>query len=263
VTLLVYALIKAPDDGWGAARTIAELVAAVVLLILFIGNEALVARPLMPLRVVKLPGLAEANTVVLLAFGAVFALFFFLSLYLQEVLGYSALRAGMAFLPLALGIMLAAGATARLIERRGPRPPMIAGTLILTGGLLWLVRLPVHGHYVSDLLPPLLTVAVGAGSSLIACVMAANDGVQEHEAGLAAGLLNTFQRIGGSLALAVLSAVATAHTRTLATTGHLDPAQALIGGFHAAFVVAAGFAIAAFAVSAATSLRRRRTGADL
>jgi EmrB/QacA subfamily drug resistance transporter len=255
LTVLTYTLIRAATIGWAAPATIAGLAGAAVLLAAFVLNEARAAAPLMPLRIFTVPGLAAANGVVLLAFGAVFSVFFFLSLDMQEVLGYSATKTGLAFLPLPLGIMAVAGATSRIIERAGTKPPMAAGSAILAGGLLLLGRLPAHGSYLADILPAILIVAVGGGMALIATINAANHGVAPSEAGLAAALLNTFQRLGGALALAALSAVATARSRALAAAG-AGPAHVLTGGFDRAFLVGAALALAA-SVLALTSPRAR------
>ena len=245
LSVLTYTLIRAADIGWAKPATITGLLGAAVLLAAFAVAEARGSAPLMPLRIFTVPGLAAANGVVLLAFGAVFSVFFFLSLYMQETLGYSPTKTGLAFLPLPLGIIVVAGVTARIIERTGPKPPMVAGSAILTGGLLLLGRLPALGSYPADILPAMLIVAAGGGMALIATVNAANYGVAPGEAGLAAALLNTFQRLGGALALAALSAVAAARSRALAAAGGASPAQVLTGGFDRAFIVGAGLALAA------------------
>jgi MFS family permease len=244
LTVLTYALIRAATIGWAAPATTAGLLGAAALLLAFVLNEARAAAPLMPLRIFTVPGLAAANGVVLLAFGAVFSVFFFLSLYMQEVLGYSATTTGLAFLPLPLGIMVVADATARIIERAGTKPPMVTGSAILAGGLLLLGRLPARGSYLAGILPAILIVAAGGGMALIATVNAANHGVAPSEAGLAAALLNTSQRLGGALALAALSAVATARSRALAAAD-AGPAHVLTAGFDRAFLVGAALALAA------------------
>ena len=260
LSVLTYTLIRAADTGWASPATITGLAGAAVLLIAFAVNEARATAPLMPLRIFTVPGLAAANGVVLLAFGAVFGVFYFLSLYMQETLGYSATKTGLAFLPLPLGIMVVAGATARIIERAGTKPPMVAGSAILAGGLLLLGRLPARGSYPADILPAILIVAAGGGMALIATVNAANHGVAATEAGLAAALLNTFQRLGGALALAALSAVATARSRALAATGSADPAHVLTGGFDRAFIVGAGLALAASLLALTSPRVRPRPG---
>jgi EmrB/QacA subfamily drug resistance transporter len=252
--LLVYGLTRATDVGWGNARTIGEFAAAALLLAIFAVNEARSARALLPLRIFRLPGITSANGAALLQFSAVIPVFFFLTLYLQQVLGYSALRAGLSFLPLAGGVIVIAPTASRLVSRFGPAPTLIAGPLVFAGGLVYLSRLPVHGTYLADILPGLAMVAVGAGLGFVSIINAATRGVPRGDAGVAAGLVNTMQRIGSAVGLAVLTAVATARTRALAAPGH--QVSAVVGGFDRAFLVAAGFAAAASLLSLATS----RTG---
>jgi len=253
--LLVYGLTRAPDVGWASARTIGEFAGAAVLLAVFVINEARSARALLPLRTFRLPGVTSANGAALLQFSAVIPVFFFLTLYLQQVLGYSALRAGLAFLPLAAGVILIAPAASRLVSRFGPAPTLIAGPLVFAGGLAYLSRLPVHGSYLTDILPGLAMVAVGAGLGFVSIINAATRGVPRSDAGVAAGLVNTMQRIGSSVGLAVLTAVAAARTRALAAPGH--QAVAVVGGFDRAFLIAAGFAAAASLLGLATVRTRR------
>ncbi len=253
--LLVYGLTRAPDVGWGNARTIGEFAGAAALLVVFVVNEARSARALLPLRTFALRGVASANGAALLQFSAVIPVFFFLTLYLQQVLGYSALRAGLAFLPLAAGVIVIAPTASRLVSRFGPAPTLIAGPLVFAGGLVYLSRLPVHGTYLADILPGLAMVAVGAGLGFVSIINAATRGVPRGDAGVAAGLVNTMQRIGSSVGLAVLTAVATARTRALAAPGH--QVSAVVGGFDRAFLIAGGFAAAASLLSLATARTRR------
>ena len=182
--------------------------------------------------------------------------FFFLTLYLQQVLGYSALRSGLAFLPLAAGVVAIAPAAARLVSRFGPAPTLIAGPLVFAGGLVYLSRLPVHGAYLSDILPGLAMIAVGAGLGFVSIINAATGGVPRSNAGVAAGLVNTMQRVGSAVGLAVLTAVATARTRALAAPGH--QVIAVVGGYDRAFAIAAGFAAAASLLSLTSTRTRRR-----
>src|SRR5712691_6956335 len=257
--LLVYGLTRAPDVGWGNARTIGELAGAAVLLGIFLINEARTARALLPLRTFRLPGVTSANGAALLQFSAVIPVFFFLTLYLQQVLGYSALRGGLAFLPLAVGVILIAPTASRLVSRFGPAPTLIAGPLVFAGGLAYLSRLPVHGAYLSDILPGLAMIAVGAGLGFVSIINAATGGVPRSNAGVAAGLVNTMQRVGSAVGLAVLTAVATARTRALAAPGH--QVIAVVGGYDRAFAIAAGFAAAASLLSLATARTRPRISA--
>ena len=257
--LLVYGLTRAPDAGWGNARTIAEFAGGAALLAVFIASEARSGTALLPPRTFRLPGIASANAAALLQFSAVIRVFFFLTLYLQQVLGYSALRSGLAFLPLAAGVVAIAPAAARLVSGFGPAPTLIAGPLVFAGGLVYLSRLPVHGAYLSDILPGLAMIAVGAGLGFVSIINAATGGVPRSNAGVAAGLVNTMQRVGSAVGLAVLTAVATARTRALAAPGH--QVTAVVGGYDRAFAIAAGFAAAASLLSLATTRTRRRTSA--
>jgi EmrB/QacA subfamily drug resistance transporter len=245
--LLVYDLTRAPGVGWGSPRTIAEFAGAFLLLVLFAVNEARAARPLLPLRTFRLPGVTSANVAALLQFSAVIPVFFFLTLYLQEVQRYSALRAGLAFLPLTGGVIVIAPSASRLVGRFGPAPTLIAGPLVFAAGLAYLSRLPVHGSYLTDVLPALVMVAAGAGLGLVSIINAATRGVPPGDAGVAAGLVNTMQRVGSSVGLAVLTAVATARAMALAGPGH--QVAAVVGGYDRAFLVAAAFAAGASLVS--------------
>lgn len=253
--LLVYNLTRAPEVGWSNPRTIAEFVGAFLLLVLFFANEARAARPLLPLRTFRLPGVASANVAALLQFSAVIPVFFFLTLYLQEVQRYSALRAGLAFLPLAGGVIVVAPSASRLVGRFGPAPTLIAGPLAFAGGLVYLSYLPAHGSYVSDVLPGLVMVAVGAGLGFVSIINAATRGVPRGDSGVAAGLVNTMQRVGSSVGLAVLTAVAIARTQTLAAPG--QQVAAVVGGYDRAFLIAAAFAAGASVVSLATVRKRQ------
>jgi predicted MFS family arabinose efflux permease len=222
--LLVYGLTRAPDVGWGTVRTIGEFAGAAVLLAIFAVNEARAARPLLPPRTFRLPGVTSANAAALLQFSAVIPVFFFLTLYLQEVQRYSALRSGLAFLPLAAGVILIAPSASRLVGRFGPAPTLIADPLVSAAGLVYLSRLPVHGTYLTDILPGLAMIAAGAGLGFVSIINAATQGVPRGDAGVAAGLVNTMQRIGSSVGLAALTAVATARTRALAAPARTDAA---------------------------------------
>jgi predicted MFS family arabinose efflux permease len=226
------------------------------LVIGFLVNEARTRRPLLPLGTFRLPGVAAANGSAILMFSAVVPLFFFLTLYMQQALGYSALKAGLSFLPLTIGVIATTPVTTRLISRFGPTPTMIAGPLVYGAAVLYFNRLPVHGSYVSDILPGLLIASVGAGLSVISIINSATRGVPRTDAGVAAGLVNTMQRIGTAVGLAVLTAVSTSHANALAIAGHADRAHALVGGFDRAFLVAGAFAVGAGLLAALNTSRR-------
>jgi len=256
--LLVYALVKAPDVGWGATRTIVELAVAAVTLTAFVANELRVANPLVPMSILKVKGVAAADATQMVALAGFFPMFFFLTLYMQSVLHYSPIQTGTAYLPLTGGVIIAAGIASQLFSRIGTKPVIVAGALIEAGGLYWLSRIPVHGSYVPDILPGLLIAAFGLGAVFVGATTAANAGVGEDKAGLAAGLLNTGQQLGAALGLAILSALATAHTNSLLRTGHDSIAQAATHGYQRA-LLAGAFLVLAAGVVALTAHNTRQT----
>jgi EmrB/QacA subfamily drug resistance transporter len=256
--LLVYALVKAPDVGWGATRTIIELAVAALTLTAFVANELRVANPLVPMSILKVKGVAAADATQMVALAGFFPMFFFLTLYMQSVLHYSPIQTGTAYLPLTGGVIIAAGIASQLFSRIGTKPVIVAGALIAAGGLYWLSRIPVHGSYVPDILPGLLIAAFGLGAVFVGATTAANAGVGEDKAGLAAGLLNTGQQLGAALGLAILSALATAHTNSLLRTGHDSIAQAATHGYQRA-LLAGAFLVLAAGVIALTAHNTRQT----
>ncbi len=259
--LLVYALVKAPDVGWGATRTIVELGVAALLLAGFVVNELRVKNPLVPLEILRVRGVAVADATQMLAIAGLLPMFFFLTLYMQGVLGYSPIQTGMAYLPLTGGIIVAAGVSSQLFGRIGTKPVIVAGAAVGAAGLYMLSRIPVDGSYVADILPGMLVVAFGIGAVFVGATTAANAGVGEDKAGLAAGLLNTAQQIGAALGLAILSAVATAHASALLRTGH-GVAEAATGGYERALVVSALFALAAGGVALLARNERQTAAAE-
>jgi EmrB/QacA subfamily drug resistance transporter len=242
--LLVYALVKAPDVGWGTTRTVAELVGALALLAAFVLNELRHRNPLAPMSIFRINGLGFSDATQLIAFAGFLAMFFFLTLYMQNVLGYSAIQTGAAYVPLTFGVVIAAGITSELIPRVGTRPVIVAGAQIGACGLYWLSRIPVHGSYVSDLLPGMLVLSFGLGPMFVAVTTAANAGVPADKAGLAAALLNASQQLGGALGLAIYSAIATSRTRDL-LAAHAPLPHALTAGFSRALLVGSVFLLAA------------------
>jgi len=247
--LLVYALVKAPDVGWGATRTIAELGVATLTLAAFVANELRVANPLVPLSILRVKGVAAADATQMVALAGFFPMFFFLTFYMQTVLHYSPIQTGTAYLPLTGGVIIAAGISSQLFARIGTKPVIIVGTLIAASGLYWLSRIPVHGSYVSDILPGLVVAALGLGAVFVGATTAANAGVGEDKAGLAAGLLNTGQQLGAALGLAILSALATARTNSLLDAGRDTVARAATDGYKRALMVGALFLLAAGVVA--------------
>jgi EmrB/QacA subfamily drug resistance transporter len=244
LALLVYAISKAPDVGWGSARTIGLLCAAAVLFAAFVAIELRVAAPMVPFRIFRVRTVTGANVVGLLLGAVVFSNFFLLTLYVQQVLGYSALKTGLTFLATAGTVIPVAGASQALVTRVGVRPVMAVGLALITGGMVWYTQIPVHGSFAADLLPGYLLVGVGMAFAFIPVSIAALAGVEAHEAGLASGLINTAQQIGGALGVAIASTVAFTHMKTLLAQHH-DPLSAQTSGFALGFWVLAAFGAAA------------------
>lgn len=246
--VLVYALVEANDAGWGSAQTIGLIAVAVASLAAFVVNEARHRNPLAPLSIFRINGLGFSNVTQLVAFAGFVAMFFFLTLYMQNVLGYSAIRTGLAYLPLCFAVGISAGVASQLLARVGTRPVIVVGAVVAAGGLYWLSRVPVDGRYVRDLLPGLLVLSAGFGPVFVGVTTAANAGVPSDKAGLAAALLNASQQLGAALGLAIYTAVATSRTQDLAAAGH-GAAAALAGGIQRALLVGAIFIAAAAVVA--------------
>lgn len=259
--LLAYALIKAPDVGWGAARTIAMLGGAGLLLAAFLLNERRSRNPLVPLSIFRVKGLAAADATQLIGMAGFFAMFFFLTLYMQEVLRFSPIQAGAAYLPVTACLALTAGIASQLFARIGTRPVIVAGALVSASGICYLSRVPVGGSYASDVLPGLVAMAVGFGAVFVGVTTAANAGVPADKAGLAAGLLAASQQLGMALGLAVLSAIATAHTHDL-LAAHASRPEALASGYDRALRVCSVL-VAAAALIATRIPNARSAGAPM
>jgi EmrB/QacA subfamily drug resistance transporter len=242
--LLIYGIVKAPSVGWGATRTIGELAGAGLLLGAFVINERRHPNPLFPFSILRINGLAAADATQMVAVAGSYAMFFFITLYMQDVLEFSKLQAGAAYVPTALGVAVAAGIGAQLIPRIGTRPVIVTGALIDAVGLYWLSRIPVHGSYVSDLLPGLVVMAFGFGAIFVAVTTAAQAGVPQDKAGLAAALVNTSTWLGGALGLAIFSAISTARARHL-LAADVPVHAALTSGFQRALLVSSLFLVAA------------------
>ncbi|MDQ1723040.1 MAG: hypothetical protein QOG52_68 [Frankiaceae bacterium] len=245
---VVYAIIQAPDRGWTSTRTVAGLALGVVLLAAFAFNESRHAHPLAPLSILRVRGLAAANGTQLLALAGFFAMFFFVTLYMQQVVGWSALRSGMAYLPVTFGIGLSAGVSSQLFPKTGTKPVVVVGALLGAAGMFWLSRIPSTPSYATHLLPGLVLMALGLGCVFVGITTAANAGVPPERAGLAAGLLNTSQQLGGALGLAILSAVATGHTQHLLAAGTARQI-AFTDGLGRALLVGSIFLLAAAVVA--------------
>jgi len=245
LSLLVYALVDTVNVGWGSTATLAKLAGATVLVAAFLVIESRQSHPLMPFSIFRLRTLRGANVVGLLIGMSLFSMFYFISLYVQGVLGYSALKAGLSYLPLAIGIILSAGAASALVTRFGVKPILITGMLLIAAGLVWFSQ--VHtpgGSFAHDILGPSLLAAVGLGFSFVPVTIAAVIGTAPQEAGLASGLINASTQIGGALGLAILATIANSRTKALSLAGEHNQLIALTKGFDRAFLVGAGFALA-------------------
>jgi EmrB/QacA subfamily drug resistance transporter len=256
LVVLVYAIVKAQAFGWGSGRTIGLIAAGIALLVAFAVIEQRGSAPLMRLSIFRVCTLAVADLVLLLVASGMFGMFFFASLYVQEILGYSPLRAGLAFLPITAGIVIGAGIAQQLIQRIGVRNVSVLGIGIAAAGLTWLTRLPVHGSYLGDLLAGLLPMSIGMGLTFVPITLLGTGGVRGDDAGLASGLFNTAQQVGGSLGLAILSTLAASKTSSL-VIGHAHPNHGqLVSGYQVAFGAAAAM-LAAGALILVAVLRRR------
>ena len=254
LTTLVFALTQANDYGWGSVETVGLFAAAGALLAGFIGWEARAKEPLMPFSIFRIRTVSAANIAGLILGTVTFSMFLMLTLYMQQVLGYSPMKTGVAYLAVAGTAILWSGVAAQLVNRVGVKPVIVAGMAFLTGGLLYFTQVSVGGSYVGDLLPGFLLIGVGLGFSFVPISIAALAGVQSSEAGLASGLFNTSQQIGGALGIAALSAVATQKTEAGVTSGTPVP-QALTDGFESAFIW--GAIVAAIGIVVALVLVRR------
>ncbi|WP_308188459.1 MFS transporter [Nocardia australiensis] len=234
--LLVYGLVKAPEHGWGDVHIIVTLGVSVALLVAFVVNEKRTDNPLVPLSIFRIKGLAATNVTHLILAAGMLSMFFFVTLYMQSVLGYSEFETGNAYLPVSLTIGIAAGIGAKIFAKTGTRAVIVGGALIAGLGIIWVSRMPTDGSYITDVLPGMLVMSVGAGAALVANTTAANAGVPGEQAGLAAALLNTGQQLGGALGLAVLTAIATSHTNARLAGGAM-PADAMTAGFQRALLL--------------------------
>jgi MFS family permease len=264
LSLLVYTLVDATDAGWGSSQTIGLLAVSALLLAAFVVIELRSRAPLVPFRIFRIRTLTGANVVGLLVGASLFSMFFFISLYMQQVLGFSPIKSGFSYLPLALTIIVSAGIASQLVTRIGFKPVLVTGMAFVAAGLLWFSQVSPGGGYVEDVLGPSLLAAVGLGFSFVTTTIAAVAGVEEREAGLASGLINTSQQVGGALGLAVLATVATSRTEDVLAQGGGPGAlpNALTEGFQSAFLGGAAFAVLGM-VLALTLIRTRDSRAHV
>jgi EmrB/QacA subfamily drug resistance transporter/deazaflavin-dependent oxidoreductase (nitroreductase family) len=261
VSLLVYGLARVATHDWSDGLTRATLAISVALLVTFVALESRGKHPLMPLRVFANRNRSGAYGLSLAIGAALSGMLFLLTLFLQNVLGFSPLQAGFAFLPTALGVVVGAGLTSRVISRVGPRVPMTTGALLAATGMFWLSAVTVHANYFADVLGPLVVLAIGLGMAFVSTSVLAIFGVEPNESGLASALLNVGRQLGGSLGIAVMGTVATTVTRNQLATGpftHAAVNLALTAGFSSAFEFAGAIALAGFLI-ALVAVRHRQT----
>jgi len=257
LTLLIYAIVDANAAGWGSLQTIGLGSMALALIGAFVAIERRSRQPLVPLRIFRNRALRGSNIVTVLNTGALFPMFFFVTLYTQEGLGYSPIESGLAQLPVAVTIAVSATLAPRLVARTGYGLALVGGLALVAGGLLWLAQIPADGSYAGHLLLPSVVVGLGEGAVWVASMVGATSGADEAEAGLASGLVNTSQQLGGALGVAALVAVATARTSAAAAGAGAPSPAALTEGFSAGLTVGAVIA-AAGAVLAGALLTSRR-----
>ncbi len=256
LALLIYAVVDAPNAGWGSTQTLLLGAVAVALLAAFVAIEASTKRPLLPLRTFRNGMLRSANLGAVLTTAALFPMWFLLTLYTQAVLGYTPLEAGLAQLPIALLIVATAAPAQQLVTRIGPRIPFAAGLLLVAGALFWFSRVSADGSFLADILGPSVLAGIGGALAFIAGTIAATTGAADEDAGLASGLLNTSQQVGGAIGVAAIAAIATAQANdALATGGAVT--TALTEGYQTGYLVVAGVALAAAVVVAVLVPGRR------
>jgi EmrB/QacA subfamily drug resistance transporter len=246
--LFVYALTRAPTVGWGSAETIGAFLGWAILTAAFVVIELRSRSPLVPLSIFRRRTLTGANVIGFILGTMIFGMFFLLSLYMQQVLGFTALETGVNYLAVALTAVVASGVAQALVTRAGVKPVLTAGMLLLAGGLAYFTQISVDGSYFADLFPGFLLIGVGLGFSFVPVSIAALAGVTGKEAGLASGLINTNQQVGGALGLAILTTISTTRTSNL-VEGGVAKTSALTSGFQLAFWVGVGFALLGLATT--------------
>lgn len=254
--LLVYTLTEAPSWGWTSSATLFTLLASGALIGGFIWNEARVPHPLMPLSIFKIRNVSGANMIVMPLIASMMGMFFLLSLYVQLVMKYPPVETGLIFLPFPLILALVSNIVPRFVPKFGFKPLLVAGIISITLGLIWLSQLTLDSTYLTSILPAIVLLSAGMGTSLVTATIAATSGVPANEAGLASGLLNTSQQMGGALGLAVLSGIAAA---TTTASMHLGHAAATLQGDKTAFAAASVFTIIALVLAGTVIRSKRRT----
>jgi EmrB/QacA subfamily drug resistance transporter len=258
--LLVYSIVDAPSVGWSQGRTVGGLAGAGLLLLLFTVWEARQTHPLFPFSILRVKGLAAADITMVVAMAGFYSMFFFTTLYLQNVLKFDQLHAGLAYLPATFTVALGAGIGTGALAKVGTRPVIVAGALLGAGGIFWLSHIPVDGSYVTDVMLPLEVMSLGLGLLFVGVTTAAQAGVAEEQAGLAAAMINSSTWLGGALGIAAFSAIAASHTKHL-LAGGTAPAQALTSGFRQAlFAAAVSLGVAAFIALRSPNTHGHETG---
>jgi EmrB/QacA subfamily drug resistance transporter len=253
LSLFVYAMVDANDVGWLSGQTLGLVAISLALVAAFAAIELRSKAPLVPFSIFRRRTIVGVNVVGLLVAMSLFSMFFFISLYMQQVLGYSAIKSGLSYLPLAVGIIVSAGIASTLVTKFGFKPILTTGLVLTAIGLVWFSQVEVGGSYLGDILFPSLIAAVGLGFAFVPMTIAAVSGVEPHETGLASGLINTSQQVGGALGLAILASIANSRTDSLMTDAGGAAAalpNALTEGFQLAFIVGAGFAVLGAILSA-------------
>jgi predicted MFS family arabinose efflux permease len=256
---LVYGFTKAATDGWSSTVTLVTLAVAVVLLVAFVVLETRIANPLLPMRVILDRNRGASYLTSVLLGSGLFGMFLFMTYYLQQTLHYSALRAGIAYLPFSAGIIVTATVTAQLLPRFGPRVLMSTGAVLATGAMVWLTQLSLTSSYVTAILPAFIVMSVGMGLVFVPLSNTALNGVNNHDAGVASALVNTSQQVGGSLGAALLNTIFTTATAGYVVshgTSGLNLAKAAIHGYNVAFLISA-ILMAASAVVAFSLIRSK------
>ena len=254
--LLIYTLVNTPNQGWGSGRTLGGLAGAAVLLIAFVVNEQRRREAaLVPLTIFKVKGLAAADITQMIAWAGFYSMFFFVTLYMQNVLGFSQLESGLSYVPVSVGIGVGSTVATKMFMKTGTRPIIVGGSLLSAGGILWLSRIPVDGSYLTNLLAPLVIMGLGLGLLYAGVQTAANAGVPEEQAGLAAALITASFQLGSALGLAVFTGIATSRTNHLLAS-HVSAPQALTDGFQRGLLVSALCLVAAAAIALRASNTR-------
>lgn len=266
--LLVYGLVKAPSNGWTSNSTLTYLGVSILLMAFFIWNERRAENPLIPFRIFRIRNVVGANLTMMPIVAGMFSTFFFISLYAQTVLGYSPVRTGLSFLTIPLVIGLVASNVPRVIKKIGFKPILMVAPLFTASALFWFAHVRVNGNYTHDLLPGFILMGLGMGATFVAITIAATSGVRGQESGLASGLLNTSQQVGGAIGLAILTGLSTSAAGRYVQNLHAAPSRlqgltAEVHGFHVAFYVATGFLVGASLIATVLIQQKKVSAKDL